>query len=283
MIVILLLLLPRPGINSHGVINDCGIGQSDFMWKIRANRNIKRIYAQIWNNNALLVSFDGCGVFRDWRYERQWKTKAGWYHVDQNPRMKPDRCCVQGFVSLTDQNETTGGLIVFPQTHLRFAQLEELGGRRPRDFVMIPDTHPILDRGQAIGKLIQCQAGDFVVWDSRLVHCNTPSIVRVERDPRQPVDFLRIVAYVSMSPTTFIRGQTVDHFRKQRKLYAQNNCTLSHWSTELNEAGKREREEEEMNLHGIYLGSSEGLPKVSLKKLDAYQRALLLGTDPDEK
>lgn len=228
----------RPGINSHGVINDCGIGQSDFMWNIRANRNIKRIYAGIWNTNALLVSFDGCGVFRDWRYDRQWKSKAGWYHVDQNPRMKPDRCCVQGFVSLTDQNETTGGLIVFPRTHLRFAQIEELG-RRPRDFVMIPDTHPILDRGQAIGKLIQCQAGDFVVWDSRLVHCNSPSIVPQERDSRQPVELLRIVAYVSMSPTIFIRGQTVDHFRKQRKIYAQNNSTMSHWSTELQEASKK--------------------------------------------
>lgn len=242
--------LLRPGINSHGVINDCGIGQSDFMWNIRANRNIKRIYAQIWNSNALLVSFDGCGVFRDWRYEQQWKTKAGWYHVDQNPQMKPDRCCVQGFVSLTDQNETTGGLIVFPRTHQRFVQLQALG-RRPRDFIMIPETHPILDRGQAIGKLIQCQAGDFVVWDSRLVHCNSPSIIPTEHDPQKPVELLRIVAYVSMSPTTFIRGQTVDHFRKQRKLYAQNNCTLSHWSTELNEASKTTDEEKfmRMNLH----------------------------------
>lgn len=31
------------------------------------------------------------------------------------------------------------------------------------------------------------------------------------------------------------------------------------------------------------LGSTDGLPKVSLKKLDAYQRALLLGMDPDEE
>ena len=36
-----------------------------------------------------------------------------------------------------------------------------------------------------------------------------------------------------MSPTIFIRGQTLDEFRKKRKLLAQNNCTLTHWSTEL--------------------------------------------------
>jgi hypothetical protein len=103
---------------------------------------------------------------------------------------------------------------------------------------MIPKTHPIFNQGRAIGKLVQCQSGDLVLWDSRLVHCNSPSIVPEERDPNQPVDLLRIVAYVSMSPTTFIRGQTVDQFRKKRKLYAQNNCTLSHWSTELSEASK---------------------------------------------
>jgi hypothetical protein len=31
------------------------------------------------------------------------------------------------------------------------------------------------------------------------------------------------------------------------------------------------------------LGSTDGLPKVSLKKLDAYQRALLIGSNIDEE
>jgi hypothetical protein len=227
----------RPGFPTSGVVSNCGIGQSDFMWNIRSNRNVKRVYSQIWNTNQLLVSFDGCGIYRDWRYDSEWKTKSGWYHVDQNPVMKPNRCCVQGFVSLTNQNQTTGGLIVFPQTHLRFAQLNGLG-RRPSDFIMIPSTHPIFDRGQSIGKLVQCQSGDLVLWDSRVVHCNSPAFVIEEQDKNQPIDLLRIVAYVSMSPTTFIHGQTVEEFRKKRKLLAQNNCTLSHWSTELVEARK---------------------------------------------
>jgi hypothetical protein len=227
----------RPGFRSHGVVNSDGIGQSDFMWNIRSNRNIKQVYSQIWNTNELLVSFDGCGVYRDWRYDATWKTKAGWYHVDQNPVMKPNRCCVQGFVSLTNQNETTGGLIVFPRTHLRFQQLNSLPNRQ-KDFIMIPNTHQILDRGQAIGKLVQCQAGDLVLWDSRLVHCNSPAFTIDELNKNQPVDFLRITAYVSMSPTRFVPGQTLEEFRKKRKLLVENNCTLTHWSTELVEAGK---------------------------------------------
>ncbi len=242
MICVMMNLFSRPGINSHGVVNNCGVGQSDFMWNIRSNRNIKRVYSQIWNTNQLLVSFDGCGLYRDWRYNSKWKTKAGWYHVDQNPIQKPNRCCIQGFVSLTNQNQTTGGLIVFPDTHLRFEQLNDLG-KRPRDFVMIPSTHPIFDGGQAIGKLIQCQSGDLVLWDSRLVHCNSPAFSVEEQDRNQLADLLRIVAYVSMSPTEFIRGHTLAEFRRQRKELARNNSTLSHWSTELNVTGKLERKE----------------------------------------
>ncbi|CAF1081252.1 unnamed protein product [Adineta steineri] len=257
-----------PGSDRFGIVNDGGIGQSDFMWNIRSNRNIKRVYSNIWNTNELLVSFEGCGVYRNWYYEPKWKTTTGWYHVDQNPHLKPDRCCIQGFVSLTDQNETTGGLIVFPYTHLRFSELKDLK-HRSQDFVVIPNTHSILDNGRAIGKFIQCHAGDLVLWDSRLVHCNSSAFVYDERLKTQSIDFLRIVAYISMSPTTFVRDQTIDRFRKQRKLTAQNNCTTNHWSTEIIESSKN--------------GSTYNLPKISLEKLDGYQRALIIGVNFDDE
>ena len=227
-----LLFIFRPGIHSHGVVNHAGVGQSDFMWNVRSNRRIKEIYSRIWNTNELLVSFDGCGLFRDWRYQSSWKTRAGWYHVDQNPIQKPNRCCVQGFASLTDQNATTGGLIVFPRTHLRFTEMQNVA-RRPRDFIIIRQNHSILNFGRAIGKLVQCQRGDFVVWDSRLVHCNAPAFHVERRLQNDPVDLLRIVAYVSMSPTSFIDQRALDRFRKERKRIVAKNGTLTHWSTEL--------------------------------------------------
>lgn len=214
------------------MINNCGIGQSDFMWSIRSNRNVKRVFSQIWNTNELLVSFDGCGIFRNWHYNPKWKTAGGWYHVDQNPVVKPDRCCVQGFVSLTNQNEKTGGLIVVPNSHLRFAELNDLA-RRSSDFIMVPYKHQILNGGKAIAKLVQCQAGDLVLWDSRLVHWNAPAFVTEEPNESQPVDFLRIAAYVSMSPTAFVQGHSINEFRKMRKSIVENNVTLTHWSTEI--------------------------------------------------
>ncbi|UJR36658.1 hypothetical protein I4U23_029375 [Adineta vaga] len=254
-----------PGNGTFGIINDCGIGQSDFMWNIRSNRNIKRVYSQIWDTDELFVSFDGCGVYRNWHIEPTWKTTTGWYHVDQNPISKPDRCCIQGFVALTNHDETTGGLIVFPYTHLRFNELTDVV-RRSKDFVRIPSDHSILDGGRATGKFIQCQAGDLVVWDSRLVHCNSAAFVDQEQSSDQPIDLLRIVAYVSMSPAVFIRDYTLGQFQKQRKLMVQNNCTLTHWSTDLVEAS-----------------SGMSLPRVSLEKLDAYQRALIIGTNINDE
>ncbi|CAF3746185.1 unnamed protein product [Rotaria sp. Silwood1] len=253
-----------PGFPTSGVVNNCGIGQSDFMWNIRSNRKVKRVFTRIWNTNELLVSFDGCGVFRNWHYDPKWKTNGGWYHVDQNPIEKPDRCCVQGLVSLMKQNETTGGLIIIPNTHLRFAELNDIPRGRG-DFIRIPHNHRILDGDQAIAKLVQCQAGDLVLWDSRLVQCNAPAFVTEQQNEGEPVDFLRIVAYVSMSPTTFVQKYTLDEFRKQRKSIVENNITLTHWSTEL-----------------FQTRSKLNLPKISMKKFDAYQRALILGTDCDD-
>jgi hypothetical protein len=64
-------------------LNDQGIGQSEFLWAVRGNPNIKKVFSRIWNSDELFVSFDGAGCFRDWRLDIKWKTAGGWYHCDQ--------------------------------------------------------------------------------------------------------------------------------------------------------------------------------------------------------
>ncbi|UJR29197.1 hypothetical protein I4U23_010411 [Adineta vaga] len=249
-----------PSSGKHGVISGNGIGQSDFLWNVRSNPEIRKVFTQIWNDSELLVSFDGCGIFRDWRYNPIWKTSGGWNHVDQNPKIKPDRCCIQGFISLTDQNETTGGLIVYPKTYLHFTELSDVV-QNSDDFVKVPDTHPIMNQGKTLGKLVHCQAGDLVLWDSRIIHCNTPAIDIEKRDRNEPIDLLRIVAYVCMNPISHVHDQTIEEFREKRKEIVENNCTLSHWSTKFHIGG----------------GVNTGLPKISLDKVSAYQKALIFG------
>lgn len=74
--------------------------------------------AAIWGTSALLCSFDGLNVFRPWSAgsggKAHWRTRGGWFHVDQNPRLRPGRHCVQGLVTLTDCTEASGGLVVIP-------------------------------------------------------------------------------------------------------------------------------------------------------------------------
>jgi hypothetical protein len=46
----------------------------------------------------LVVSFDGGNAFRPWRHNPSWKTKGGWWHVDQNSlkgEQRRGRVCVQ--------------------------------------------------------------------------------------------------------------------------------------------------------------------------------------------
>lgn len=249
-----------PSSSTHGVISGHGAGQSEFLWKIRSNPQVKKVFRTIWNDDALLVSFDGCGVFRDWRYDPTWKTSGGWNHVDQNPVRKPNRCCIQGLVSLTDQSDKTGGLIIYPKTYERFTELADQPSKY-QDFVKVPDTHPIMNNGQTKGKLVHCRAGDLVLWDSRTVHCNTPATNIEERDANAPVDLLRIVAYVSMSPVSQVLNYDLNEFREKRQQMVENNCTLTHWSTELTFGG----------------GQNTDLPKLSLDQFNEYQKALIFG------
>jgi hypothetical protein len=151
------------------------------------------------------------------------------------------------------------------------------------DFVAAPGDHSVMDHGRDVVLLIQCRAGDFAVWDSRLVHCNTPACVESERDQSEPVGVLRMVTYISMSPAIFVRDQTLDQFRKKRKQMVQDNCTLNHWSPELRQASMFSR----VSLHPVSicfcLGTNRHLTTVLLSKRDAYKCGLNSGLDFDEE
>lgn len=72
-----------PGSVDVGIIAGAGIPHSQFMWSIRGNPNVKKIFSQIWQTSELLVSFDAAGAFRNWHINPDWKTITGWYHCDQ--------------------------------------------------------------------------------------------------------------------------------------------------------------------------------------------------------
>ncbi|CAF1356570.1 unnamed protein product, partial [Didymodactylos carnosus] len=179
-----------PGIPRFGLMPNEGIGQSQFMWSVRGNPNVKKVFALIWQTSELLVSFDAAGTFRDWHLNHRWKTKSGWYHCDQH-----------------------------------FSELQSLVSANDRhgNYVAIPSEHPLLKQLNA--RLVKCKAGDLVVWDSRCIHCNTPALDNNDKmgekassltDAESP-RLLRIVAYVCMSPTGMVTFDKLEEFRMARQ------------------------------------------------------------------
>jgi hypothetical protein len=245
--------ISRPGSPDIGLINDYGIGQSEFLWYIRGNRNVKKIFSSIWNSDELFTSFDGAGCYRNWHINEEWKTMGGWYHCDQvnnqkhffslfdkltlffqNPFKKPDRCSIQGFVALTDNNPSTGGLVLVPYSHKNFINLQFVNVEEQvwGDFITIPP-----ELTEHINPcLIQCKAGDLVLWDSRTFHCNTPALIDQQDDTT--TNLLRLVAYICMSPLSLfvpdgVRYENLEEFRELREDFVRDRVTCSHWPLEL--------------------------------------------------
>jgi len=127
---------------TNGLIGTHGIGQSKFQWYVRGLPTIKQAFATIWKDSSLLTSLDGCGAFRPITGKKRWKTRGGWYHVDQNGYKKKGRHTVQGLFNVYRSHDNDGGLVVVPKSHLLF---EHFFTSRPflctsdgGDYVMFP-------------------------------------------------------------------------------------------------------------------------------------------------
>ena len=51
----------------HGaILPSYGVGHSAAQWYIRDIPKVKQAFAQVWDTNELLVSFDGVTIWRPW-------------------------------------------------------------------------------------------------------------------------------------------------------------------------------------------------------------------------
>jgi ectoine hydroxylase-related dioxygenase (phytanoyl-CoA dioxygenase family) len=173
-----------PGNKSTGIISSPSFNHSSFMWNLRLLPRVKEAFSHIWKTNDLLVSFDAGNAFRPWKHNSQWVTEGSWWHVDQNALRGPSRqgrVCVQGLVSLYDATSETGGLCVIPRSHLIHQDICERSpsAKLMTDYVHISANDPLissLSSGKDLSPVVVgCKAGDLILWDSRLIHCNSPS------------------------------------------------------------------------------------------------------------
>jgi len=261
-----------PGSAQSGIMHKDGIGQSDFLWHVRELPRVRQAFAAIWGveTNDLLTSFDGSNIFRPWHHSastRHQKTSGSWFHVDQGAT-STDFCCVQGLVSFFPANTGTGGLTVIPGSHRIHTEFIKHNALYNGDLVMVPKNDPVL---AAPKRLVTCQAGDLLLWDSRCIHCNTPATTT----PTAPTnEFLRLVAYVCMkpvpSPKDFGGEDKASVFFSRRVNAYLQGATTSHWPYKLKGP-----------WHDLekYPGTVENIQQV-LSKLNPVRRSLLVGTWP---
>jgi hypothetical protein len=222
--------------NQFGLISSYGAGQSQFSWYLRCLHKVRHAFAFIWGTEDLIADFGGFGVFLPWA-----RTAEAWYHVDQNAGSRPGLQAFQAFISLYDQNESTGGLVVVPRSkthHAAFCNrsMGYWGAPPTHHFLYAPPNDPSLALGQRV--LVKCRAGDMVVWDSRTLHCNTNSRERgdmayghangsEQSDQKQlaRTQLQRAIALVALSPRRFATEEVL----KQRRLAVRMYQTTSHW------------------------------------------------------
>lgn len=229
----------------NGIMAGYGIGQSEFLWHARQLPKVKEAFSRVWGTDDLLVSYDGCGVFRPVEYNPAWKTTGGWYHIDQNCYNKKGRHAVQGLLNFFPSGPHDGGFVVVPKsTHMveeAFAKYDDLCSKKSRDYVRLYPEDPFwVEAVKAVQRdadtkydlypvKIVLDAGDFVLWDSRAIHCNHPP-TKLSSDPLAKTQLKRLAAYVCMTPTA--SAKDIEQLVKYRIYAFQYGITTTHWPHE---------------------------------------------------
>ena len=192
-----------------GIFN--GIGQTDFMWSLRTNPNIKSIYKYLHNTEELCTSLDGFSLF----LSNKQKTKS-WLHIDQNP-INPIYS-IQGAYNFKKVGPNDAGFIVIPKSHRTFKP--EVSHKR--DWIQCKEPEFIKK-----SKKLLIPANCFTLWNSRLIHCNTgmgnTGMGNTNKDNKE---FNRITCYITYLPKKY-RTQKI---LEQRIEAYKNADTTSHWS-----------------------------------------------------
>jgi ectoine hydroxylase-related dioxygenase (phytanoyl-CoA dioxygenase family) len=228
---------------SVGIMSGYGIGQSEFLWYARLLPKVREAFATIWGNDDLLVSYDGCGVFRPPEINPKWRTDGAWYHIDQNLYNRPGLHAIQGLLNFFPSGTYDGGFVVTPKSHLMieeaFARIPDLCSKKARDYFRTPadlifwtEARNAIKRNETnrydlLPVKLVLDAGDLVLWDSRTIHCSHPA---TRDDPSSANRLKRLAAYICMTPAA--SAKNLEELAKYRVLAFQKGITTTHWPHE---------------------------------------------------
>mgnify|MGYP003977968629 CR=1 FL=1 len=198
-------------INPHNIFKYHQVGHQRFAWYIRTKPSVSKVFSDIWETDNLVVSFDGACYMKPGANNY---SEGCWTHTDQAP-CDPNFKCVQGFVSLTDN--VNSSLMIYKESHLKFEKYfkDRNMEANKKNWNMIEPEYLETIKDDKI--ILEVPKGSLVLWDSRCFHQN------ICLDDNEE----RIVQYVSMLPKNH-KTNTVKMHEKRVK-YFNELRTTSHW------------------------------------------------------
>lgn len=195
-----------PLIFAKGMAVFNGFGNSDFMWSLRTNKSIRRVFSKIYTDEELVVSLDGFSFF----FTNKQKSKP-WLHVDQNPVNKV--YSIQGSYNFLPVEKDSSGFVVVPRSHLEYNP----NVRSSKDWIPLNEEDVKIYGDKAVKLLIPENC--LTVWNSKTIHANTGMTARTPR-----LD--RLTCYISYLPKSL---RSNDILLERVKAYLDGETT-SHWS-----------------------------------------------------
>lgn len=173
------------------------IGHETFLWNLR--RKAKHIFESIYTDRKtkevpeLVSSFDGmiCS------FPTESKNFASWFHFDQPRDMDSSFMnCVQGIACLTDSGEEDGGFcFMLPEDKNVGEYIQEYYENHPSSGIIWGKVN-MNDQNVSSCPIFKvcANAGDMILFDSRLMHCNAPP------QKNEKGDNYRMATYISFQP-----------------------------------------------------------------------------------
>jgi hypothetical protein len=207
---------------THGVVKHHQVGQQPFQWQTRCRKEVQEPFKKIFKTDRLVCSFDGIGYVPAEGKRRD----SFWMHTDQAPNSSGFKS-VQGIVALTSNSINTFKCL--PGSHLLHGKYFASKGVSDKSKLgknwhrLESDTDFEIHTGVAIEpKSVPLEAGDLLIFDSRLFHQNA-----------QGGNEERLVQYV-----TFLPKEGRDLKQKEKRVkYFNDRRTTSHWPYPLNVNG----------------------------------------------
>ncbi|ROW00090.1 hypothetical protein VSDG_03550 [Cytospora chrysosperma] len=210
-----------------GLYTRYSIGHEAFVWKIRSQSKILEAFAQLWDTDDLIASFDGINVslpINEKTGRTDIEPTAAWPHMDQNPR-RPDRFeLYQGIANLAPSGPDDGGLVLLKGSHLLHAdhyaaiggfRAEQDGGETENQYQFTADDVAWYKSRGCEEVKVCAGEGDLIVWDSRLIHWNSSPVG----------EQIRFATYVCYCPRSFMSEEDM---ACKLELFRQRKGT-THW------------------------------------------------------